>query len=151
MLCKINPSYPKALNMYGLYLIEIKNNRQLGNELLEKAKSNNNFKKSVEDVAKAADVLFDDTTAVLHISGSKDTPGRILKTNRGLTSIFSYSKSEMVGHAVNILMPSIFAKRHNEFMDRFFKTGRQKMFNKERNLFALNRSGFCMHVRILIK
>ena len=35
-LCKINPTYPKALNLYGNYMIEIKNHNQLGFELLEK-------------------------------------------------------------------------------------------------------------------
>jgi hypothetical protein len=35
-LCKINPNYSKALNLYGWYLIDIKNHNQLGYELLEK-------------------------------------------------------------------------------------------------------------------
>ena len=35
-LCKINPVYPKALNLYGNYMMEIKNHYQLGYELIEK-------------------------------------------------------------------------------------------------------------------
>lgn len=35
-LCNINPLYPKALNLYGNYLMEIKNQYQQGYELLEK-------------------------------------------------------------------------------------------------------------------
>jgi hypothetical protein len=35
-LCKINPNYAKALTLYGRYISEVKNNRQLGHELLEK-------------------------------------------------------------------------------------------------------------------
>jgi hypothetical protein len=35
-LSKINPNYTKALNLYGWYLVDIKNNNQLGHEILEK-------------------------------------------------------------------------------------------------------------------
>ena len=35
-LCAINSNYAKALTMYGTYLTEIKNNNQVGYELLEK-------------------------------------------------------------------------------------------------------------------
>lgn len=35
-LCKINPNYSKALNLYGNYMLEIKNHNQIGYEMLEK-------------------------------------------------------------------------------------------------------------------
>ena len=35
-LCKINSNYPKALNLYGNYMIEIRNHTQLGYEMIEK-------------------------------------------------------------------------------------------------------------------
>ena len=35
-LCSINPAYPDALQLYGSYLIEIRNNNQLGTEILDK-------------------------------------------------------------------------------------------------------------------
>ena len=36
-------------------------------------------------------------------------------------------------------------------MDRFFRTGRQVIFNSERSLFATNRSGYCLQMKILVK
>ena len=35
-LCKINANYPSALTFYGNYLSQVKNNEQLGYELLDK-------------------------------------------------------------------------------------------------------------------
>lgn len=35
-ICKINPCYPKALTLYGNYMIEVKNNTQAGYEMIEK-------------------------------------------------------------------------------------------------------------------
>ncbi len=88
---------------------------------------------------------------VLHISGNKETGGRIVKTNQGLTKIFGYSKTEVMGHFINILMPSIFAKRHNEFLEKFFKTGHKTVFNTERYFFGLHRNGFCFCMKMMVK
>lgn len=35
-LCKINPNYPKALSLFGNYMVEIRNHTQLGYEMIEK-------------------------------------------------------------------------------------------------------------------
>ena len=74
-----------------------------------------------------------------------------MKTNQGLTKIFGYSKTEVMGHFVNILMPSLFAKRHNEFLEKFFKTGHKTVFNTERLFYGLHRNGFCFCIKMLVK
>ncbi len=77
-------------------------------------------------------MLFSDNTTVLHVSGNKESVGKILKTSGGLTKVFGYNKSEVMGHSVNIMMPSIFAQKHQDFMERFFRTGRQVLFYKKK-------------------
>jgi len=47
-----------------------------------------------------------------------------------------------MGHVVNILMPSLFARKHNEFLEKFFKTGHKTVFNCERILYGLHRMDF---------
>lgn len=108
-------------------------------------------KKIQEEIIMSSDILFLEDTAVIHVSGNRDSPGRIVKTNQGLTKIFGYSKSEVVGHLINILMPSIFAKRHSEIMESFFKTGQKTLFNSEQILYGLHRNGFCFQIKILVK
>lgn len=105
----------------------------------------------MDELIKSSDILFADETVVLHVSGNKETEGKIVKSNQGLAKIFGYSKTEVVGHNINILMPSLFAKRHTEFLEKFFKTGYKSVFNTERNFFGIHRNGFCFHMRILIK
>jgi hypothetical protein len=122
-LCKINPNYYQALQLYGEYLTKIRNNNKRGGELLEKAASFVTLKKSIEENVNQSDSIFSEDTCVIHVSGNKNTAGKILKTNQSLTKVFGYNKGEVLGHSVNILMPSIFAKRHSEFMEKFFKTG----------------------------
>lgn len=100
---------------------------------------------------KASEVLFGDDTTVMHVSGNKESIGKILKTSQGLSKVFGYSKTEVIGHSVNILMPTIFAKKHTDFMERFFRNGRQVIFYQERSLFATHRNGHCFMMRLLVK
>lgn len=126
-----------------------KSNRHILNNM-NRAKVNTN-KKSLDELVKSADLLFQDDTVVLHVSGNKESYGRIVKSNQGLSKVFGYSKSEVTGHVINILMPSIFAKRHNDFLEKFFKTGYKTVFNKEREFYGLHRNGFCFHIKMLLK
>lgn len=45
-----------------------------------------------EDVVKKSDILFTEDTTVIHISGNRDTSGRIVKVSHGLSKCFGYSK-----------------------------------------------------------
>lgn len=151
MLCQINPHYQHALTLYGEYLKEIRNHEHLGTALIEKSFNNMAAKKAMDEYAASSDILFSDDTTILHVSGNKESIGKILNSSQGLQKVFGYSKNEVVGHSINILMPAIFAKPHTEFMERFFKTGRQIIFYMERQLFATHRNGHCFHMKILVK
>ena len=78
----------------------------------------------MDENVKLSDILFSEDSTVVHISGNKDTSGRILKVSNGLSKVFGFNKSEVIGHNINFLMPSIIGLRHNEFLDKFYKTGR---------------------------
>ncbi len=49
------------------------------------------------------DMMFADDTAVIVISGNKETQAKILKTNSGITKLFGYNIFEVIGHEINIL------------------------------------------------
>jgi hypothetical protein len=124
-LCKINANYQHALVFYGSYMKEIRNHEHIGNQLIDRSQNAQNAKKALDDHAAASsDTLFSDDTTVVHVSGNKESLGKIMNASKSLTKVFGYNKNEVVGHSINILMPAIFAKRHTEFMERFFKTGR---------------------------
>lgn len=127
-LCQINANYQHALTFYGEYLKEIRNHEHIGTQLIDRSFNQFNIKKTLEDHQASADALFSDDTTVVHVSGNKETLGKIMNASKSLTKVFGYNKNEVVGHSVNIMMPAIFAKRHTEFMERFFKTGRQIIF-----------------------
>lgn len=148
----INPSYPAALQHYGEYLSLIRNNPQVGKQFIDKA-TNHTVSAVVSDnnFVKKSEILFTEDTTVIHISGNRDSSGKILHVSNGLHKCFGYTKSEVVGHNVSFLMPGTIGIRHNEFLEKFYKTGRQVVFNNERPVFALNKSKHCFYAKVLVK
>lgn len=69
------------MNIYGEYLKEIRNHEHLGNTYIEKGFNSGNAKKSIDDHAKSSDILFSSDTSVIHISGNRESIGKILKTS----------------------------------------------------------------------
>jgi PAS domain S-box-containing protein len=61
--------------------------------------------KSLEDFEDQYDILFAEDTALVIMNGSREQQGKIMKTNQGIFKLFGYSKFEVQGHDVNILMP----------------------------------------------
>jgi two-component system sensor kinase FixL len=105
----------------------------------------------VEEHVKRSEVLFTEDAVVVHMSGNRESSGRVLKVSQGLYKCFGLSKTDVVGHNVQILMPSLFAEKHNEFLDQFYKSSRQSVFNNERQLFGSNRQGYCFTLKLLLK
>jgi hypothetical protein len=56
----------------------------LGNTYIERAFNSMSSKKSIDELIKVSDVLFSEDTAIVHISGNRETVGKILKTSSGL-------------------------------------------------------------------
>lgn len=80
-LCQINPHYQHALTLYGEYLKEIRNHEHIGTALIEKGFNNMAAKKAMDEHAASSDILFSDDTTVLHVSGNKESIGKILNTS----------------------------------------------------------------------
>jgi hypothetical protein len=104
---RINSNYYQACLIYSSYLKEIRNNEQMGNIFLEKAFKIGNgvpMHGSLEKVTDNA-LLFNKNTTIVHMSGNKDSYGKIMKCNKGLENVFGYTKNEVVGHSVNLIIP----------------------------------------------
>ena len=149
-LCKIHPNHSQARHKYAGYQREIRNNEKLALELEEDDRPESN-KKSMNAILKSNDILFGENTAVVHVSGSKDSTGKILQISKGVTAVLGYGPHELLNNSVNKIIPGAFARRHNELMAAHFRTGKNKVLNKERSLFGLHKNGYCVPVKLLVK
>jgi hypothetical protein len=146
-LSLINNSYPLALDFYGQYLSEIKNDSHEADEYIKKGKQ----MKQKEDHVNDFEVMFAQNTAIVVISGNKDTASKIMKTNNGISILFGYNMFEVHGHEVNILMPPIIGQKHNFFLDHYFKTAKEKHINKNIETYAMLRTSHIFSITLIVK
>ena len=59
-----------------------------------------------------------------------DINGKITDWNKSAEELFGYSKDEIIGKSVNILVPEKYKKEHQEGLERFLKTGKRRMIGK---------------------
>jgi len=95
--------------------------------------------------------MFAEDTTVIVMSGSKESQGKIIKTNQGIFKLFGYSMFEVQGHDVNVLMPPVIAVKHNFFLDKFIKTGKERILNGCLESFAMYRTGIIFPVVVVVK
>lgn len=150
-LCETNENYKPAISKYASYLRDIRNNDQLALEIEKNKNSNEFIKKSINNYGKSNEILFDEKTAVIHISGNKEGYGKILKVNQGILAVFGYNPNELIQNPISKIMPSLIGRKHNDLMEEYFKSGRNRIFNKERYLFGLHKNGFCFQAKLLVK
>ncbi len=150
-ISKINPNHPKALNIYGYYLRDIKNDLDTGQDYIERAVSINLHKSVADDMNNEFDIMFAEDTAIIVINGCPEFLGKITKTNSGVFKLFGYNPYEIYGNDVSILMPGLFAQQHSKFMHRYFESGRQLLIQSENMLFAMHRNNYLICVSVVIK
>jgi PAS domain S-box-containing protein len=63
-----------------------------------------------------------------------DETGHIVRVNAATSAIFGYTREEMVGQSIGLLMPTQMANLHDGFMQDYLQTGRMKILGMGREL-----------------
>jgi WD40 repeat protein len=74
------------------------------------------------------------------ISASKDHIGKIIDLSMNIIKIFGYSKNELIGKNINILIPKLFHKIHDLLLIKQFENDNLKLFdelNKKKYIFLI--------------
>ncbi|KAL9650727.1 hypothetical protein ABK040_001781 [Willaertia magna] len=79
--------------------------------------------------------------AILDAAIVTDLQGIILEVNSSALKLFGYTDTELIGQNVAITMPDMYAKYHDQYMERYLKSGDKRLLGKPRNLFAKHKSG----------
>ncbi len=67
-------------------------------------------------------LIFDFDSAVVHISMNKTDIGVMVGVNQAACRLFHYSKEELLGQNVSIIMPEPISKYHNLMLLNYFST-----------------------------
>lgn len=97
------------------------------------------------------DDLSKHSLATVIISGMRDDFCKIVNTNSAAGAVFGYTKNEMVGRKVEMLMSDVYARIHDQFVSRYISSMEGKMINKERLVVALHKARYIIPVTVFIK
>ena len=76
--------------------------------------------------------------------------GVIVDTNRAVVKLFGYSKKEMVGVNVSILMPTPHKENHDGYMHKYLKTGQAKIIGIGREVEGQKKDGTRFPFRLAV-
>ncbi len=72
---------------------------------------------------------------------SMDRQGRIVRFNPAAERMFGYSKAEVQGQKVNVLMPAPYAAEHDDYIAHYEHTGEARAIGRIRTVTARRKSG----------
>ena len=70
-----------------------------------------------------------------------DEKGNIRSLNKAAEALFGYSPGEILGKNVKLLMPAPNSRKHNKYIDNYFKTGKAKVIGINREVEGLSKNG----------
>nr|CAG4714787.1 unnamed protein product [Naegleria fowleri] len=87
-------------------------------------------------------------SAILDAAVISDSIGTILSVNDAMTTLFGFSREELIGQSVNILMPSQLARVHDDYMKRYLQRRDKKLIGKPRTLLGKRSNGVTFPVEL---
>lgn len=79
-----------------------------------------------------------------------DAKGKIVQCNEATAAIFGYSMEALMGQRINLLMPAAENEQHDQYMQAYLTTGRQKLMNQPRVMRGRRHDGSLFPVRLTI-
>lgn len=159
---QIYPNTPKAVKLYAMFLIEVVNDKEAGNELLQKAKDSSQIRTNfdvqgnggniADDMGGGMGMNLQDGSPLVYISGENDRMGFISNINLSACRIFGYlRKEELLSKNIKILMPNIYSYNHDEFVRSACMKSVDQITNKERSVYGRHTSGYIFPISLQIK
>lgn len=146
----------KFLFKYGKFLVNIINNEYEGIMCFKRAQNvyqNKVTKRATSKGVKNEQIVFGENTAsaVIVVAATPSHYGSIVHANDEIEHLLGYQRSELINKNVSYLMPTLIAANHNRFIERYLNTGKARILDKQRQLFAITKCGHLQVVELLIK
>ena len=129
-LFMINLFHEESIEIYKAFLNSIRHNSQKALEVKNQIKKHACDRYLLNEKYRENDTVFNLKKVINHISRNSESIGKILNVSNGIFNLLGYDKKEIIHHSINMILPNYISKIHNEILETFIKTGRNKMFDK---------------------
>ena len=68
-----------------------------------------------------------------------------------VSTMFGYTRQELIDRKIDMLMPKIISDRHDEILENFITTMQSNSLNKERVLYGKNKNGYLIPITIFLR
>ncbi|MGD9391002.1 MAG: PAS domain S-box protein [Thioalkalispiraceae bacterium] len=126
-------NYQGNLNITGP--IEIQNLTTSFNKMTESLRNYiNHINEQVQQTETVIENVIDGIITI-------DTQGTIMSYNKAAEKIFGYSRDEVVGKNIKILMPEPYYSEHDGYLQRYLETGQAEIIGAGRDVEGLRKNG----------
>eukprot|EP00899_Mesostigma_viride_P008503 jgi/Mesvir1/17654/Mv08869-RA.2 len=145
------PRNTKLLESYARFLDEVKNDTVAAGRYLRQAEKIEDEAKQAMDVGSdvaggRADRVDDTRDGVCVIN----MQGIVQHVNKVTTRMFGFTKNELVGKNVRVMMPQPYQNNHDSYLHAYHTTGIAKVIGIPREVEGRHKSGYLVPVRIFV-
>ncbi|MCP4274033.1 MAG: bacteriohemerythrin, partial [Gammaproteobacteria bacterium] len=112
-------------------------------DITSQHKSHKEILEKEQELREILDSMID---AVLSI----DQNGIITTFNKAAEQLFGYSKDEVIGEKVNCLMPEPHNSQHDDYLNRYVKTGKKHIIGKSVEIQAIHKNKGILPIRLSV-
>ena len=87
------------------------------------------------DTVSEAVIIVDDLQSIMEVNGAAEI-------------MFGYDKSDIKGKPLNLLLPSSYHNKHEDYFNTFIKAYKHRKMGKTRDVYALNKTGDVISVEV---
>ncbi|KAL4509532.1 hypothetical protein ABPG73_022748 [Tetrahymena malaccensis] len=91
------------------------------------------------------------TQGSIVISSQEENFANIIEINQEMLKIIGFTKSQVLLKNISFLIPDIWQKHHNQFIDLFLATGQKKILVESRDLFIKSKQEYSLPIKLNIK
>jgi len=90
-------------------------------------------------------------TCIITCSANIHSIGNVLDANSEIERILGYPHTEVVGRNISQIMPDCLGNIHDDLMKRYFQTSSPHIMGRERQIYAMNKSGYIVPCGLMVK
>jgi PAS domain S-box-containing protein len=152
---KYRQNSAKVIRLYASFLSQVLNDKEGYKDLMKsvsdgKALVDDPYDMGENDELQELNKFAEGGCGVIVASGDSNI-GKINKISMGVCSVFGYTKSELIGKDVSVLVPKAYGNSHATLISAGINKVDDKSVTKERHVYARHKSGYIMAIDKTIK